>query len=194
MLYAVYNPQATKPQATKPQATEQRTTEPQITEQRTLERKKEMFPFEPFQFTIERMRHVQGEWRSLTATLFPEYVFFECENERADEVRARLEGALNRDRTVKQQVPLISVPGELSDLLYDLCDERHHISMSKGIIINGLAHVTEGPLIGHDHRIVRIDRHKRLAWLKFSDRAPRDFAKNSTSVLVAGLEITEKYG
>ncbi|MCC8137092.1 MAG: hypothetical protein LIO76_03350 [Clostridiales bacterium] len=64
--------------------------------------------------------------------------------------------------------------------------------MSKGIIRDGLAHVTEGPLIGQDNRIVRIDRHKRLAWLKVSDDASRNFTRDSTSVLVAGLEITER--
>ncbi|MCC8050288.1 MAG: hypothetical protein LIP10_06445 [Clostridiales bacterium] len=50
----------------------------------------------------------------------------------------------------------------------------------------------EGPLMGCDSRVVRIDRHKRLAWLKMSESAHLDFSKESTSVLVAGLEITER--
>lgn len=149
-------------------------------------------PVDLFQFTIERMRRVQGEWRSVMMTLFPEYFFFDCGKDMVSEVTARLDEELNRDQLIKQQVPLIPIPQELSDLLYDLCDQQHHISMSKGVIINGLAHVTEGPLTGHDNRIVRIDRHKRLAWLKYSENITRDFSKNSTSVLVAGLEITER--
>lgn len=149
-------------------------------------------PVDLFQFTIERNRHIQGEWRSTIATLFPEYFFFDCEKDMASEVMKRLDEELNRDQLIKQQVPLIAIPQELSDLLYELCDQHHHISMSKGVIVDGMAHVTEGPLTGHDNRIVRIDRHKRLAWLKYSENITRDFSKNSTSVLVAGLEITER--
>ncbi|MCD7883760.1 MAG: hypothetical protein LUI87_08695 [Lachnospiraceae bacterium] len=149
-------------------------------------------PVDLFRFTIERNRHVQGEWRSVIATLFPGYFFFECDKDMVSEVRARLDEELNKGQRIKQQLPLISIPQELSDLLYELCDQQHHISMSKGIIVNGMAHVTEGPLMGYDNRIVRIDRHKRLAWLKYSENITRDFSKNSTSTLVAGLEITER--
>ncbi|MCC8138342.1 MAG: hypothetical protein LIO76_09870 [Clostridiales bacterium] len=151
-----------------------------------------------FRITVERMRHVQGEWRSVTATLFPDYLFLNCEEAVALEVKERLEEEWNARlvgsprQCLKQQLPLIPIPEELSELLSDLCDTEHHIPMSKGVLRNGLAHVTEGPLTGHDNRIVRIDRHKRLAWLKVSEEMPSSFAKDSTNVLIAGLEITEK--
>ncbi|MCC8051372.1 MAG: hypothetical protein LIP10_12085 [Clostridiales bacterium] len=135
-----------------------------------------------FQYTIERMRHYHDEWHSVTATLFPNFLFLDCGEEAAEKLR-------------EERLPLVRIPEELSELLNDLSDEQHFIRMSKGIIKGGIAHVTEGPLIGHDNRIVRIDRHKKLAWLKTSSDAPAsaiDFAKESTSVLVAGLEITER--
>ncbi|MCC8051478.1 MAG: hypothetical protein LIP10_12630 [Clostridiales bacterium] len=132
-----------------------------------------------YQYTVERMRHYQDEWHSVTATIFPNFFFLDCEEEEAEKLK-------------EKNLPLISIPEELSELLNELSDKHHHIPMSKGVIKNGLAHVTEGPLTGHDSRIVRIDRHKRLAWLKVSEDAPRNFAKDSTSVLIAGLEITER--
>lgn len=151
------------------------------------------FPVQIFHYTIERMRHVQGEWRSITAPLFPDYIFFNCENnDVAAEVKEELEADLNKREKYNQQLPLIPIPDELSGLLDDISDTRHHIRMSKGVITGGLAHVTEGPLIGQDNRIVRIDRHKRLAWLKVSDSISLNFAKDSTNVVVAGLEITER--
>ncbi|MCD8347040.1 MAG: hypothetical protein LUD16_03605 [Lachnospiraceae bacterium] len=174
MLYALYYPQAIKPEDTISECS---------------------IPFtsaQPFQFTIERMRHYMGAWHSVTAVLFPDYLFVDCEKEAAEKVRGKLEAELNRDKEIKQQLPLVPISDELSDLLNDLCDGEHHIPMSRGIIKDGLAHVTEGPLIGYDNQIIRIDRHKRLAWLKYSDAVTRNFAKDSTSALVAGLEITER--
>ena len=57
--------------------------------------------------------------------------------------------------------------------------------MSRGVICNGVTHVQEGPLQGWEQNIRKIDRHKRIAFLKSPDE---------TSELVAkvGLEITEK--
>ncbi|MCC8137661.1 MAG: hypothetical protein LIO76_06280 [Clostridiales bacterium] len=132
-----------------------------------------------FQYTIERNRHYMGAWHSVTATLFPNFLFIDCDEAAAEKLK-------------EQNLPIVPIPEELTELLTDLSDEQHYIPMSKGVIKDGVAHVTEGPLIGQDNRIVRIDRHKRLAWLKVSENWTRNFAKDSTSVLVAGLEITER--
>ncbi len=167
MLYALYHPQNTENESAGSISTGSVSSEyvsPAYT---------------PFHFTIERKKHIRGEWRSVTAALFPNFQFLECTDEEAERLK-------------EEHLPLISIPEELSELLDGLCDKDHHISMSKGIIRNGLAHVTEGPLIGYDNRIVRVDRHKRLAWMKVSENAARDFGKNSTSMLMVGLEIAEK--
>ncbi|MCD7717132.1 MAG: hypothetical protein LUI39_11890 [Lachnospiraceae bacterium] len=132
-----------------------------------------------FQYTIERNRHYMGAWHSVTATLFPNFLFIDCDEAAAEKLK-------------EENLPIVPIPEELTELLTDLSDEQHYIPMSKGVIKDGVAHVTEGPLIGQDNRIVRIDRHKRLAWLKVSENWTRNFAKDSTSVLVAGLEITER--
>lgn len=150
---------------------------PQETE--TENRNDVLSTFDTFQYTIERNRHYMGAWHSVEATIFPNFYFLDCEKDTAEKMK-------------EEGLPLVSVPDELSTLLTDLSDEQHYIPMSKGVIKDGQAHVTEGPLLGHDNRIVRIDRHKRLAWLKVSENWTRNFAKDSTSVLVAGLEITER--
>ncbi|MCD8219819.1 MAG: hypothetical protein LUC50_05675 [Ruminococcus sp.] len=84
------------------------------------------------------------------------------------------------------------MPEEVSGFLTELASERHYIPMSHGVIHNGLTHVTEGPLTGHEYRIIRIDRHKRIAWLKLSQKEKLNLDRDSTDVIVVGLEITEK--
>ncbi len=182
LLYALYDPQAAAAENEKNAAGCEKEAEESVAEPgsyRSPASYRLPASVQPFRFTIERMRHYHGAWHSVTATLFPNFLFLDCEADMAEKLK-------------EEGLPLVSIPEELSGLLYDLCDKEHHIPMSKGVIRNGLAHVTEGPLTGHDNRIVRIDRHKRMAWLKVSGDTPKSFAKDSTSVLVAGLEITER--
>ena len=40
---------------------------------------------------------------------------------------------------------------------------EHYVPMSRGIIRDGVTIVTEGPLVGNEARIRKIDRHRRLA-------------------------------
>ncbi|MCD7867641.1 MAG: hypothetical protein LUG62_05515 [Clostridiales bacterium] len=167
MLYALYYPQ------TKESNDRKEAPETGVPESGALS------VYGAFQFTVERMRHYHGAWHSLTVILFPDYLFLDCGKDRAEELK-------------EKQLPLFPMPEEVSKLLWELCGKQHHIPMSRGVIRDGVTKVTEGPLMGHEERIVRIDRHKRLAWLKVSESAPRDFRKESTSLLIAGLEITEK--
>lgn len=63
--------------------------------------------------------------------------------------------------------------------------ETKKISMSTGYIKDGRTYVTKGPLQGREKMISRIDRHKRLAKLRFA-------AGNTDRELCAGLEIISK--
>ena len=63
--------------------------------------------------------------------------------------------------------------------------ETKKISMSTGYIKDGRTYVTKGPLQGREKMISRIDRHKRLAKLRFA-------AGNTDRELYAGLEIISK--
>ncbi len=69
--------------------------------------------------------------------------------------------------------------------LKDLYGDSRHLMMSKGIVKGGFPKVTAGPLKGMEHKICRIDRHKRLAKLKMP-------TEQKLGYITAGLEITEK--
>ena len=73
-----------------------------------------------------------------------------------------------------QDSRVMQVDSRTEEFLRELGGEAHHVSMSRGVIRNGVTIVTEGPLEGKEAKIQKIDRHKRLGgfW--------------------AGLEITSK--
>ena len=59
------------------------------------------------------------------------------------------------------------------------------MEMSEGVIEGDCVMVIRGPLKGHEARITRIDRHKRLAWVDM------DMLGRHKAIRV-GLEIVSK--
>lgn len=138
-----------------------------------------------FLFTYERMKRYQGSWHLEKEKMFPDYIFLESEHSE------QLYQELGPYRLAAQPLEseqcriLLPVEAEEERLLKDLCGNDRNMSMSRGVIQMGIPRVTEGPLKGREHMISRIDRHKRLAFLK-TPGFPAGAA------LKAGLEITEK--
>ncbi len=131
-----------------------------------------------FQLTVERTRRYHGEWYSLTVPLFPNYLFFESEKDITAEMRG--------------QLPLVSLSDDISDFLSHLFGKEHHLPMSHGYMKDAVIYVTEGPLAGYENRIVRMDRHKRIVWLKLSENdGAVNLGRESTNVMIAGLEIVK---
>lgn len=62
---------------------------------------------------------------------------------------------------------------------------HHVIATSKGGIEGDRVIVTEGPLVGREAMITKIDRHKRLAWVSMK-------MFNETQNIRMGLEIVQK--
>lgn len=61
------------------------------------------------------------------------------------------------------------------------CDEWHVIRSSTAVIVGGVLHVTDGPLVGQEARISKVDRHRRRCEVlvggpgeQFTERAPID--------------------
>ena len=122
-----------------------------------------------FLFTFERMKRYEGSWHYLHAPLFPGMFFLESETD-----------CVPRDQ---EAVP---VDEETEAFLRRLGGTEHYIPMSRGIIRDGVTIVTEGPLVGNEARIRKIDRHRRLAKIE----GPSEFWQNEG--FWTGLEITSK--
>ena len=134
-----------------------------------------------FAFSYERMKRYQGAWHLEWADVFPECIFLETEN--ADALLRELEKNEALSQILRETDGFQAIEENIQDLLQELFGRSHRISMSRGVIRKGIPIVMQGPLKGKEHWITRIDRHKRLAFLRMAPGA---------APVKAGLEITEK--
>lgn len=84
------------------------------------------------------------------------------------------------------QFPILSV-SQLADAeinaIFTLLNEDDVIKMSKGVTMNRMPVVSEGPLKGHEAMILKINAHKRIAEMRI---------KINDKTILTGLEIVEK--
>lgn len=135
-----------------------------------------------FVLTCDRMRRYEGSWHLEKKPLFPEYIFLESSDEK--ELEKGLRQYQEQMQASDRECQPIPFHEEEKRFLLSLCNDRHHIGMSKGYIQNGCTHVTEGPLQGKEELIRKIDRHKRTAMLELPGGEKRR--------MTAGLEIISK--
>ena len=135
--------------------------------------------------TYDCMKKYQGSWHMEQKPVFKNCFLIECRD------RNDLADMLNRLKYAETFVENITanaialLPEQEVFLRNLMMPETKKISMSTGYIKDGRTYVTKGPLQGREKMISRIDRHKRLAKLRFA-------AGNTDRELCAGLEITSK--
>lgn len=136
--------------------------------------------------SCEVAKKVHGTWRRVQSLLFPGYVFVQTEEPR------RLFESL---RKVGGHARMLGVTGGSFDALTDdevawldaVTDSGGHVmGMSEAVQEGDRVIVTDGPLRGRETQIVRVDRHKRLAWIRVS------MLGRETTVKV-GLEVVRKH-
>lgn len=133
----------------------------------------------------KEMKKYQGAWHTQEKLLFPGYVFMISSH--AEELNKSIcnvikPGTVKMLGTGDEIVPLKESE---TKLLEHMGVRENALDISKGVIKDGVTHVTEGPLTGLESYIRKIDRHKRKAWLEFD-------LSGSMVRMEAGLEITEK--
>ena len=135
-----------------------------------------------FTFTREKMRRYEGSWHIETTEMFPGHVFIETGNSAALSEWLKRCSCLLSGVDVREMCP---VDPEEERMLRELCGEQHHLRISIGYISDGIPHIVQGPLVGMERKIRKIDRHKRLAWIEYPSIKPG-------ASFAAGLEITSK--
>lgn len=138
---------------------------------------------EVFVFTYDKMKRYEGKWHVESTPMFPQYIFVELEHNDRSVYELRFLDNIGKMKERKNWMQALPVSSIEEAFLRRLFGDGHHLSMSKGIIQNGIPHVTEGPLKGMEEQIIRIDRHKRLARIRVGV---------GQAALTAGLEIVEK--
>ena len=135
--------------------------------------------------TYDCMKKYQGSWHMEQKPAFRNCFLIEC-RDRDDlaDMLHRLQCAdILAENITANAIALL--PEQEVFLRNLMMPETKKISMSTGYIKDGRTYVTKGPLQGREKMISRIDRHKRLAKLRFA-------AGNTDRELCAGLEITSK--
>ena len=125
-----------------------------------------------FVFTCDRMRRYEGAWHLERLLLFPGTVFLESQD--GELLRSELEchPEICQAFGMKNGSALCAVDPETEGFLKDLYGASHHFRMSRGYIRDGKTFVTEGPLRGKESLIRKIDRHKRVARVRMSEKEP----------------------
>lgn len=126
-------------------------------------------------FQYQRMIRYGGMWHLEKRIALPGYIFVSA----TDVPRKR-----KQQRNSKRNDKFLVTPCEFP-YLKELCDNGSLIGISKGVIKNGTAVVTSGPLKGRESLIRKIDRHKRTAEIEIP------FGRGKKQITV-GLEIYEK--
>lgn len=130
-----------------------------------------------FTITYDRMKKYEGAWHTENAVSVPGAFFVETEYD----VKA-----FEKLACVYMQGTVSIISSDVEKILKKMCDEKHHLGMSTGVIINNTTKITEGPLVGLEKYVKKIDRHKRLSWLEFL------IGDNEQLTVQAGLEIISK--
>lgn len=124
---------------------------------------------EAFMPMIERWfssSHVKEYQKSY---LYPDYVFVRTSMNK-DEFHEKYKGvfhSIRRFAKVLEYEDFIALNSQEELFLERMLDDSYMIRHSIGEIINSQLKVEEGPLVGMENQIKKIDRHKRLAILDY---------------------------
>lgn len=126
----------------------------------------------------------RGEWHDVKDVLFKGYVFLISDH--VDELYVELKKIPDLTKMISKKKDIIYPlkDGEI-EFLKTFGKEEHIVDMSIGFIKGDMIHITEGPLIGREGLITKIDRHKRIAYISINI-----FNENITAKV--GLEIISK--
>lgn len=134
-------------------------------------------------FSYECLKKYEGQWHLERLPLFPGYVFLESNMPK--KLISCMENHPYICAGLDSETELMVLKPEEEELLKQLCGPEHHLAMSRGVIREGITYVTEGPLMGRENMIRKIDRHKRIARLGAG-------VSNHEKEIKAGLEIILK--
>ncbi len=131
----------------------------------------------------EEKKRYRGAWHIEQKILFPGYVFMV--SERLNDLYQGLRKVIGLTKLLGTGKEIVPLSEEETALLKRMGAGERTLQISTGLIEKGTVLVTDGPLMGMEGCIRRIDRHKRKAWLEID-------LFGRTLEMEVGLEIIEK--
>ena len=131
----------------------------------------------------QEKKKYQGKWHTQERILFPGYVFLVTNH--VEELYESLKDIIGSTRLIGTGEEIVPLSEEEVTLLLRLGKEEQLVELSTGIIENSQIRILEGPLVGMEGMIRKIDRHKRKAWLEIE-------MFGRTVEMQVGLEVIAK--
>ena len=113
----------------------------------------EMTAFVP---KIEKLMKKDGKKVFAEVPMFPNYIFIESLEKDMDSMMRIMQS---------DEQKVLSLANNEKELLESLFNDDHLIIRSIGVIVDSKLIVQDGPLVGKEEMIKKIDRHKRVAFI-----------------------------
>ena len=132
---------------------------------------------------IRRKKYL-GSWHDVKDVLFKGYVFMITKE--IDQLNIELKKIPDFTKVIgKKKMDIFPLTESEVAFLKSFGKDDHVVEMSTGFIKGDQIFITEGPLQGKEGLIIRVDRHKRIAYLQLS-------MFNKETITKVGLEIISK--
>lgn len=131
-----------------------------------------------------------GVWAVRTDVLFPGYVLVCTPN--TDLLKTQLNLVTEFHRLVCMGDVPATLAAQEVELIQTLGGNGRTVETSLGEIVNGVLHVTFGPLKGRESLIAKIDRHKRVAYLDACSFSWTGTGEGARRMPKVGLEVVAK--
>lgn len=131
----------------------------------------------------ERAKKVDGQWTNIQTLLFPGYLFLV--SDKPEELQTQLKSVPEFAKVLGDDDGPIPLYDEEVKFLENCMNKEKVVEMSTGYIEGDSLMITDGPMKDYKGKVIKIDRHKRVATLEVN------FFGGTTEVNV-GLEVVRK--
>lgn len=133
------------------------------------------------------LKKIKGAWQFTEELLTPGYVYLRTSMLDIDELAQQVRQAPAFARVLAQDGKIIPLSADEERWLQALsgAGESHVVEPSYGFIEGDQVVITEGPLVGFEAQIKKLDRHKRLAYVEVH-------LMGRTKLIKVGAEIVRK--
>lgn len=124
----------------------------------------------------ERWHKLDGVWALCSVPMYREYFFVVTKDVSAlDKEFARLTFPIRVAKTDGRHYAPLSADAQ--EWYERALDEDHVLRNSVAVIVDGQLHVQEGPLVGQERRMSRVDRHRRRCLVTVAEGADGQFTE-----------------
>ncbi len=125
----------------------------------------------------------QGVRKEVTKIMFPGYVLLETDN--INEFYSRARGGPHIIKFLKNNYNFLEVSVNEIRQILNMVDHEGLINISQALIVDDRIRITEGPLLGNEGIIKKLDKRK--------GRAKVEFAINNITLLIdLGIDVIQK--